>query len=108
MSQTVEQALTQSLAEFKRVVATGAGSDVYAQRVHAAAVPVHSLIKSACEAGYEVWVYKGSGGILKMGAVGDLRGTRFVYSRASYVPPVEMDERCELVVAAKVELKPGF
>ncbi len=108
MSQDIEQALTQSLAELKRVVDTGAPADVYAQQVHAAAAPVHAQIKGACEAGYEVWVYKGSGRILKIGAVGDLRGTRFVYSRASSVPPSEMDEHCELVVAVKIQVKEGF
>lgn len=108
MTRDIEEALTQSLAELKRVVDTGAPADVYAQQVHAAAAPVYLQIKSACEAGYEVWVYKGSGRILKIGAVGDLRGTRFVYSRAPFFPPSEMDEQCELVVAVDIQLKKGF
>jgi hypothetical protein len=57
------------------LAATGAGVDAVA--VETAALKVFDEISRCCSEGYEVWAYKGSVRILRMGTVGLFRRTSF-------------------------------
>lgn len=73
---------------------------------------VFTEIDRCCKEGYEVWAFKGSGRILKMGSVGLFRRTSFSYSRGTEKELIEEEEylceRCQLVAIERFELHPGL
>lgn len=73
----------------------------YEAAVHAAARAVYNELLVELAAGHEVHAEKGSGAILKIGAVGPLHGTTFPYARwheANVTAADQSFERCELAV----------
>ncbi|AKU21237.1 hypothetical protein [Massilia sp. NR 4-1] len=92
------------------VAATVAGADVGA--IEAAARVVFDVIFRCCSEGYEVWAYKGSGRILKMGSVGLFRRTSCSYFRGTEKELREEDEalyeRCQLLAIERFELHSGL
>ena len=106
MSEQIERTLSELLTALRGVPAS-AREAAPTEAIHVAVSQLHAKIKEACEEGYEVHVYKGSR-VLRMGAVGPLKGTRFAYTLAPYAVPTDEDDKCDLCAATDIRLHRGF
>jgi hypothetical protein len=97
-------------SEFRRRLATERVQETYIRLLHEQAIEIHKTIKNVCESGMEVWAYKDSGRILKMGAVGPLKGTKIPHTRGGRLNHEEHSdifEECELAVVKSFEIHSG-
>ncbi|MCQ8183376.1 hypothetical protein NP603_19850 [Methylomonas sp. SURF-1] len=93
----------------RRRDASEASHAVYVARLHEQAEKVYAAIALACAAGNYVWAHKDNGRILKMGALGPRKGTRFPYTLGHHVSyDIHQDafEDCELLVIDRFDLHP--
>jgi hypothetical protein len=101
---TLEARLNDAAKALATSVAQGLPSESYGQRVCAAAERLYAVIADglAADETIEIWAEKQNRGVLKIGRVGTLSGTRFPFERYRHVNPSSTSstdsEECELVV----------
>jgi hypothetical protein len=97
------------LRELQRSIDAKLSATQYETAAHAAARSLYSEVLKHIMAGHEVHTEKkGSGAVLKIGAVGPLDGTRFRYARGRHAlvaPDDPSYDECELVVVQRIFCK---